>query len=570
LLLGEASGGLIDVDLDSSTCRALAGAFLPATGLKSGRESSRKSHWWYVCEGMETTKFKAPAGAMLVEIRSSGCQTVVHPSIHPSGEQYIWEDDEQPAIVKPSVLLHCVQMLAAATLLGSKWPQQGSRHDVAMAVAGMLLKGGYSLDETRRIIEAAAYVGGDPELKNRMDAVGDTWEKVQANVPYTAYKTARRLLGNEPAERVATWLGLSFAPDADKDKPLLEIITSKEMDDGNFDLEFLIEDCLVARQPCLMGGQQKTLKTNCLVDLGVSLAIGEGQFLNRFDVHRAAPTVIFSGESGLSTLQETGRRVAESKGYNLKDLDLLFWSVTLPRIGLQPHVDAMVEVIEARDIEVIIIDPAYLSLIDAASDMGNLFSVGELLRKLSIKLQQLGCTLILAHHVKKNRASERHDAPQLEEIAWSGFAEFARQWLLLGRRKPYEEGTGRHELWLRVGGSAGHSGLWELDIEEGQNDASTGRDWEVVCNAHTREPADEEPEDFTTLQRHKWQIIDAMKEFPEGETKRKIRDRSGLNSKYFDAAFAELIEEAIAVPITITRVNGQEYSGFELCLDEAE
>ena len=45
---------------------------------------------------------------------------------------------------------------------------------------------------------------------------------------------------------------------------------------------------------------------------------------------------------------------------------------------------------------------------------------------------------------------------------------------------PYEEGTGRHELWLKVGGSAGFSGLYGLDIAEGEVDPLfAGRTWEV-------------------------------------------------------------------------------------------
>jgi hypothetical protein len=39
-LLGEPSGGLIDVDLDSPETRLLADRFLPATGCRFGRESS--------------------------------------------------------------------------------------------------------------------------------------------------------------------------------------------------------------------------------------------------------------------------------------------------------------------------------------------------------------------------------------------------------------------------------------------------------------------------------------------------------------------------------------------------
>src|SRR5687767_13403037 len=76
---------------------------------------------------------------------------------------------------------------------------------------------------------------------------------------------------------------------------------------------------------------------------------------------------------------------------------------------------------------------------------------------------------------EKERA-DPFQPPELEDIAWSGFQEWCRQWLLVGRREKYEPGTGSHRLWLNVGGSAGHSALWALDIEEGK---LPNRTWEV-------------------------------------------------------------------------------------------
>ena len=53
---GEPSDGLCDVDLDCSEARALAPTFLPQTGAKFGRESSRAAHWLYVTDIYKTAK----------------------------------------------------------------------------------------------------------------------------------------------------------------------------------------------------------------------------------------------------------------------------------------------------------------------------------------------------------------------------------------------------------------------------------------------------------------------------------------------------------------------------------
>src|SRR5262245_25946651 len=48
LLLGELSGGLIDVDKDTPEAIAAARFFLPHTDMVHGRASARESHSWFI------------------------------------------------------------------------------------------------------------------------------------------------------------------------------------------------------------------------------------------------------------------------------------------------------------------------------------------------------------------------------------------------------------------------------------------------------------------------------------------------------------------------------------------
>ena len=114
VLLGEPSGWLVDVDLDCEEAVALAPKFLPPTGAMSGRPGKPASHWWYVCDGMKTRKHQDPVSKkMIVELRSTGAQTVVGPSIHPNGEPYDPLDGE-PAEVDAGELAAAVAALAEA------------------------------------------------------------------------------------------------------------------------------------------------------------------------------------------------------------------------------------------------------------------------------------------------------------------------------------------------------------------------------------------------------------------------------------------------------------------------
>jgi len=116
LILGEASGCLVDVDLDCPEAVELADDFLPSTPAVTGRPSRPGSHRWYYADVPKTKKYTDPIhGKMVVELRSNGGQTVVGPSIHPDGEPYERLTGE-PARVPGPMLKACVEALYDAVL----------------------------------------------------------------------------------------------------------------------------------------------------------------------------------------------------------------------------------------------------------------------------------------------------------------------------------------------------------------------------------------------------------------------------------------------------------------------
>lgn len=116
VLLGEPSNWLIDVDLDHQLAVDLAAEFLPATGSIFGRKSKPRSHWLYIVTAPAATKKEQAVidskKAMLVEFRSTGCQTVFPPSFHEKGESIEWATDGEPTKLAPEVLLSAVAALA--------------------------------------------------------------------------------------------------------------------------------------------------------------------------------------------------------------------------------------------------------------------------------------------------------------------------------------------------------------------------------------------------------------------------------------------------------------------------
>ena len=169
VLFGEPSGGLVDVDLDSTEARSLASKFLPAKEAIFGRPSSHGSHSLYVADPVaKYRKFADPEEsdkdrASLVEIRSGGQHTIVPPSVHPSGETVSWERYGEPARVSEEALMSAVGKLAAAPLLARRWDKPGQRNDQALALAGGFLCGGWDESEAAGFIEAVARTAGDEE-----------------------------------------------------------------------------------------------------------------------------------------------------------------------------------------------------------------------------------------------------------------------------------------------------------------------------------------------------------------------------------------------------------------------
>lgn len=116
VLLGEPSGWLVDIDLDTPEAIALAPSFLPPTGDVFGRSTKPRSHWLYVADGSGLKRFKGPDGATLLELRSTGMQTIFPGSVHPSGEAIRWDDHTGTATVAAASLAQSVARLAVATL----------------------------------------------------------------------------------------------------------------------------------------------------------------------------------------------------------------------------------------------------------------------------------------------------------------------------------------------------------------------------------------------------------------------------------------------------------------------
>jgi Bifunctional DNA primase/polymerase, N-terminal len=161
-IMGAASGGLKDVDLDCKEAVALAPHFLPRTNSIYGRPGKQRSHYLYMGDDAGDPKARLAltdeTKATIVELRHGGngkaAQTVLPGSLHPSGERYAWHEDGPIATVPFPALKAAVTKIAVGTILMRHWPEgPHGRHELALGVGGFLARAGWSSADVEHLVD---------------------------------------------------------------------------------------------------------------------------------------------------------------------------------------------------------------------------------------------------------------------------------------------------------------------------------------------------------------------------------------------------------------------------------
>ncbi|MGA7178133.1 MAG: bifunctional DNA primase/polymerase [Thiobacillaceae bacterium] len=217
ILLGASN--LTDVDIDSPHAAPFL-SWLPPTYARWGRPGNPNSHHLYA--GTCPMRSVKNSQGVIIEIRSHGCYAVMPPSVHPNGESYAWEAEGEPGV--GDGLENAVSRIAvAATLLPAWLP--GVRHQLALAIAGLLLKAGWSTDDVLDLVAAVAKAANDHEVVDRKLAVQTTADKYKAGASVAGYSRLVELLGKQDADAISSWVSgdvIDFADLASSAKSVKE------------------------------------------------------------------------------------------------------------------------------------------------------------------------------------------------------------------------------------------------------------------------------------------------------------------------------------------------------------
>ena len=212
VLLGEASDGLVDVDIDQNEATTFAIAFLPPTGMVFGREGSRSSHRIYRVPAPSKPICRTSGSlGTIVELRSNGQFTVFPGSIHETGEEISFESDGEPANSTWEELALGITKIAIATIFFKSWIP-GQRHFLSLAAAGFLLNAGWQKEEIADLISVVAERAGDEEIEDRLTAIQTTFDSVRSGKAISASSSLVNLIGEGPVKDFEKWLGIKQGP----------------------------------------------------------------------------------------------------------------------------------------------------------------------------------------------------------------------------------------------------------------------------------------------------------------------------------------------------------------------
>ncbi|HEX6987234.1 MAG TPA: AAA family ATPase, partial [Planctomycetaceae bacterium] len=271
-----------------------------------------------------------------------------------------------------------------------------------------------------------------------------------------------------------------------------------------------------------------------------------------------------------------------SLGCRLSDVgDGLFWSLDPLKLTDPAALKGLRRETERRRLDVLVIDPLYLAIVVSEGDPASIYRMGRLLVVMTKLAADTGVTPVLVHHAVKRRDSP-HEPMQLHELNGAGGGEYARQWGLLSRRVPFDgENPGHHELWLTVGGSAGHSGTYAVDLDE-FSPAGFRREWRASvrpasevkaaivadreAERETRRAAREKAAVETAITRYAPKVIEYLRK-PENRTGRSassIRNACGMDLKASRAVLPYLLDSGQMVGCRDRAANKQWYDGYRL------
>lgn len=209
-LWGEPSNWIVDIDLDWDEAALFASYYLPDT-FTYGRQTRPSTHYLYHCPGVTTASWSIRGGknrvVKIAEIRSTGSQSVLPPSIHPDDkDRYEINRDLPFTTVGKAQLERFVSHIAAAAILIREFPEHGGRHDYIHSLTGALMWSGWEENDVSRFMKALLECIDDEEIRDRRTTVDNTLEHFKKGDRIAGWRTLSQWIKPSYLQALRKWL----------------------------------------------------------------------------------------------------------------------------------------------------------------------------------------------------------------------------------------------------------------------------------------------------------------------------------------------------------------------------
>lgn len=438
LLLGDPSGGLVDIDLDCPEAVRLGSMAMPSTASSVSRGQEVPTHYWFrVLDGITTTKYVDPVQereqakarargeesedrSVILEIRSTGGQTLVEPSLHPTGKEYKWISplDNLAEITSEELKREC-SLMAAAILLGRYWPTRGNRHNAAVALSGALAQYEYFREgqALANFMLAVLYTANDTsETQDRLNNIDTTFRALDSDRKTQGWPTLGDIYDHADA-RDAAWKAREWIEDVvarpeeePEDHATFWTDLGQLMQDEPEPIEFVVPNMVVRGLTHLLIGKRGSGKS--LVTLGIMKEL----------IERGRRVVYLDEENGIRQqhrrlhdlgfhpkLLSANARMAIKQGYD--------WSK-------QSNREFLLEELDAFGPDLVIFDSTIDLLSDARISINDNDAVAQFYKEFFGAFEDADLTVLAHDHLPVSgdqRAKGSGEKEDLGQIVWFGW-----------------------------------------------------------------------------------------------------------------------------------------------------
>ena len=212
IVTGARARGFSDIDLDDELARIIAWMLAPAEwrpwAVRRAGHGNAPGHLFARVVDMPldftrrnlTDVGGAGKPSTVIELRATRHQTMMPPSVHPSGEIIEWVDEGVllAGELPPEVGFEAWQAFAEdvwqLARIARRWGE-GVRHDASAALGGWLYHQGIEREEARRMLDAVLFAAVDTEADDRRRALIDSFIRAEGGAPVKGLKALEAALG---------------------------------------------------------------------------------------------------------------------------------------------------------------------------------------------------------------------------------------------------------------------------------------------------------------------------------------------------------------------------------------